>query len=189
MRLELFRKGFVHSILSTFVLLFIHLFIYYLLRFTSSWQGHRNTAWRHYEGLYQSIASWEVDPYSGDYFPAVNNKKRITVRYINMSRNVISDNKKVLTIVYMVWKLMNIYSKKRVESMLLSTFFEEADSFINLYQIISKVKSSGNERMNWYQLFPKKDRFLCKSFMHYIFFSPRKIFPHFNHVKLLLSYT
>lgn len=43
---------------------------------------------------------------------------------------------------------MNIYSKKRVESMLSSTFFEEADSFINLYQIISKVKSSGNERMN-----------------------------------------
>lgn len=176
MRLELFRKGFVHSSLSTFVLLFIHLFIYYLLRFTSSWQGHRNSAWRHYEGLYQSIPSWEVDQYSGDYFPAVNNKKRITVRYFNMSRNVISDNKIVLTIVYMVWKLMNIYSKKRVESMLLSTVCEEADSFINLYQIISKVKSSGNERMNWYQLFPKKTFFSVNLLCTTYFFLPVKSF-------------
>ena len=53
--------------------------------------------------------------------------------------------------------------------MLLSTFFEEVDSFINLYQIISKLKSSVTRE--WTDTrFSKKNLFLCKSFMHYIFF-------------------
>ena len=57
---------------------------------------------------------------------------------MNMSRNVISDNKICFNYCLHDKHLF----KKRIESMLLSTFFEEVDSFINLYQIISKLKSS-----------------------------------------------
>ena len=40
--------------------------------------------------------------------------------------------------------------------MLLSTFFEEVDSFINLYQIISKLKSSVTREWTDASFFQKK---------------------------------